>query len=76
MGITYFTSILNPPQVGLLGIGRIRPLPVCEGSDFRLENTVMLSLTVDHQAVDGTTGARFLSDLSDFIRDFDLLAIK
>ena len=74
MGITYFTPILNPPQVGILGIGKIRPMPQYHEEEIRFESTLSLSLTLDHQIVDGATGARFLADLSSFIRDFDLMA--
>jgi pyruvate dehydrogenase E2 component (dihydrolipoamide acetyltransferase) len=51
-----FTPIINPPQVAILGIGRIH-----SGSQLTL------SLTIDHQAVDGAPAAKFLSDLEDFV---------
>ena len=51
-GIDFFTPIINPPQVAILGIGRIH------------EGRVGLSLTIDHRALDGAPGARFLDDLA------------
>jgi pyruvate dehydrogenase E2 component (dihydrolipoamide acetyltransferase) len=51
-----FTPIINPPQVAILGIGRIRA-----GSQLTL------SLTIDHQAVDGAPAASFLSELEESI---------
>ena len=51
-----FTPIINPPQVAILGIGRIHA-----GSQLTL------SLTIDHQAVDGAPAAKFLSDLEAII---------
>jgi pyruvate dehydrogenase E2 component (dihydrolipoyllysine-residue acetyltransferase) len=47
-----FTPIINPPQVAILGIGRLQT-----GS------RLTLSLTIDHQAIDGAPAAKFLSDL-------------
>jgi pyruvate dehydrogenase E2 component (dihydrolipoamide acetyltransferase) len=55
-GVDHFTPIINPPQVAILGIGRIR-----------LKLT--LSLTIDHRAVDGAQGGQFLSALSAALED-------
>lgn len=55
--IEYFTPILNPPHVGILGVGR---------SPFD-DRRLPLSLTFDHAAVDGIDGARFLQALNDEI---------
>jgi pyruvate dehydrogenase E2 component (dihydrolipoamide acetyltransferase) len=63
-GVDAFTPILNPPQVAILGVGRIseRPARQAEGLDWR--KLVTLSLTVDHRAVDGAPGAQFLQTLA------------
>jgi pyruvate dehydrogenase E2 component (dihydrolipoamide acetyltransferase) len=58
-GIEYFTPILNPPHVGILGVGR---------SPSENQQRLPLSLTFDHAAVDGVDGARFLQALADEIR--------
>lgn len=50
-GVDHFTPIVNPPQVAILGVGRIR-------------QTLTLSLTIDHRAVDGAQGGQFLSALA------------
>lgn len=59
-GIRQFTPILNPPQIGILGVGAV---------DYMIKNTkegmlyypaVSLSLTIDHRIIDGGPGARFL----------------
>lgn len=62
-GIEYFTPILNPPHIGILGVGSLQPGP--DGAATRLP----LSLTFDHAAVDGVDGARFLQSLADEITD-------
>jgi pyruvate dehydrogenase E2 component (dihydrolipoamide acetyltransferase) len=64
LGIESFTPVLNPPQVAILGVGAIqlRPVRTKEGVDF--VETIGLSLTCDHQVIDGAPGARFLQLLA------------
>ncbi len=73
-GVEYFTPVLNPPQVAILGINTIQLKPVF-GPDGLVEHVphIGLSLTVDHQAVDGAPAARFLQKLSARIAGIDLL---
>lgn len=66
-GIDYFAPLLNPPQVGILGIGRLAPRPVAVGDGLRVEPTVHLSLSCDHRVIDGAPGAAFLSTLRGLI---------
>jgi pyruvate dehydrogenase E2 component (dihydrolipoamide acetyltransferase) len=56
-GVDSFDPIINPPQVGILGVGRIR-----DGDD---ERTCVLSLSFDHRAVDGADAARFLDTVAE-----------
>jgi pyruvate dehydrogenase E2 component (dihydrolipoamide acetyltransferase) len=74
LGIEWFTPILNPPQVAILGVGGITPHPV-EGEDGAVTFVphIALSLTIDHQVVDGAPGARFLSALGRALTAIDLL---
>jgi len=62
-GIDAFTPIINPPEVAILGVGRIdQHLALVDGQV--LARVVMtLSLTVDHRIVDGAPGAKFLQTL-------------
>ncbi|PJF25762.1 MAG: 2-oxo acid dehydrogenase subunit E2, partial [Phototrophicales bacterium] len=73
LGIEMFTPILNPPQVGILGVGAILPMPVDIDGETQFIPHIGLSLTIDHQAVDGAPGARFLQALAHNIAQFDLL---
>jgi pyruvate dehydrogenase E2 component (dihydrolipoamide acetyltransferase) len=61
LGVDAFTPIINPPEVAILGVGRIldQPAPAAGGITWRKSMT--LSLTVDHRAVDGAPAARFLA---------------
>ncbi|MCG8454359.1 MAG: 2-oxo acid dehydrogenase subunit E2 [Spirochaetales bacterium] len=66
-GIERFTPVLNAPEVAILGVGSLTNAPVERDGALALEKRMGLSLTVDHQAVDGAPGARFLSELSSFL---------
>jgi len=73
-GVESFTPVLNTPEVGILGVSAIVPR-VAAGKDGQLvlEPRMGLSLTVDHQVVDGAPAARILKAFSDAIADIDLL---
>jgi pyruvate dehydrogenase E2 component (dihydrolipoamide acetyltransferase) len=73
LGVEMFTPILNPPQVGILGVGSIVSTPVDLDGETQFIPHIGLSLTIDHQAVDGAPGARFLQALARSIAQFDLL---
>ena len=70
-GIENFTPILLFPQVGILGIGNIQLKPVERDKGVDFIPHLGLSLTVNHQAVDGAKGARFLQALSENIQRVD-----
>jgi pyruvate dehydrogenase E2 component (dihydrolipoamide acetyltransferase) len=71
LGIESFTPILNPPQVGILGVGTIRLQPVRRGGEVAFIDRIGLSLTCDHQAIDGAPGARFLAVLRKHIENVE-----
>jgi pyruvate/2-oxoglutarate dehydrogenase complex dihydrolipoamide acyltransferase (E2) component len=64
------TAILNPPQCGLLWIGRIRDRPVVlEDGTIAARPTMQACLTFDHRAVDGAAAAAFLSTFRELVAD-------
>jgi pyruvate dehydrogenase E2 component (dihydrolipoamide acetyltransferase) len=77
LGVQSFTPVLNAPQVGILGVGSIVPGPLLapDGSVSFIPQ-IGLSLTVNHQVVDGAPGARFLQTLAEDIARFDLLLAR
>jgi pyruvate dehydrogenase E2 component (dihydrolipoamide acetyltransferase) len=75
-GVHAFTPVLNAPQVGILGVGAIVPGPVMDGGATTFIAQIGLSLTINHQVVDGAPGARFLQALAADIARFDLLLAK
>ncbi len=73
LGIESFTPILNPPQVGILGLGSINLKPVQQDGEVAFLPHIGLSLTINHQVVDGAPAARFLQSLSANLAQIDLL---
>jgi pyruvate dehydrogenase E2 component (dihydrolipoamide acetyltransferase) len=69
LGIEWFTPVLNTPQVGILGVGA--PVPGYN-EDGEAIPQIGLSLTIDHRAVDGAPGARFLAEVARSIATFEL----
>lgn len=68
MGIDAFDAILNVPQVAILAVGATRRqfVPTDDGTgEWRLR--ARLTLTCDHRAVDGATGARFLAVIREYL---------
>ena len=76
MGIESFTPVLNPPQVGILGVCTItRRIRTVNGQDVSYP-AMGLSLTFDHRAIDGAPAAKFLQALCNNLENFDLLLAK
>ncbi len=73
LGIESFTPILNPPQVAILGVGNVNLKPVDVDGEVAFIAHLGLSLTINHQVVDGAPGARFLQALSKNLSDLEIL---
>jgi pyruvate dehydrogenase E2 component (dihydrolipoamide acetyltransferase) len=75
-GITSFTPILTPPQIAVLGVGSVeRVLKETPGGGFAFRSMLNVSLTIDHRAVDGADGARFLQALAEMLQTPDQLLL-
>jgi pyruvate dehydrogenase E2 component (dihydrolipoamide acetyltransferase) len=61
--ITFFNSILNPPQSGILSFGKMVDRPVVIAGSVGIRPMAEITLAVDHRIVDGAVGAKFLQDL-------------
>ncbi len=66
-GIDAFTPILNAPECGILGIGRIQRRPAVVNDQILPRDQMTLSLTFDHRALDGAPAARFLQTVARLI---------
>jgi pyruvate dehydrogenase E2 component (dihydrolipoamide acetyltransferase) len=67
--VDHFSPILNLPEVGILGVGRIIEKPVVFHGEIQVRSMMSLSLTIDHRVVDGAPGAEFLQSLSAALTD-------
>jgi 2-oxoglutarate dehydrogenase E2 component (dihydrolipoamide succinyltransferase) len=70
------TPILNPPQVGILGLHKIEDRPVAQGGQVVVRPMMYLALTYDHRIVDGLEAVQFLVRVKEFIEDPGHLLIE
>jgi pyruvate dehydrogenase E2 component (dihydrolipoamide acetyltransferase) len=70
IGGTYFTPIINAPEVSILGVCRSTMRPVWDGKAFQPRLILPLSLSWDHRVIDGAAAARFNAYLSAVLADF------
>jgi pyruvate dehydrogenase E2 component (dihydrolipoamide acetyltransferase) len=70
IGGTYFTPIINAPEVAILGVCRSQTRPVWDGKQFAPRLMLPLSLSWDHRVVDGAGAARFNAYLAQILADF------
>jgi pyruvate dehydrogenase E2 component (dihydrolipoamide acetyltransferase) len=61
------TPIINLPECAVLGVGRIAPRPAVVDGELCVRQTVTLSLTYDHRAIDGAPAARFLERVKQLV---------
>ena len=67
--IDAFTPIVNPPQVAILGVGRVVEKPVIQDGQVAKGSLMYLSLTFDHRIVDGAPAAEFLQTVKKHLED-------
>jgi len=73
-GVESFSPILNPPQVAILGVNAIQLKPVRRDGVVEFADHIGLSLTCDHQVIDGAPAARFLQVVRDRIENIERIA--
>lgn len=67
--IDAFTPLLDPPQTGILGVGRARLRPAVVGGEVVPRRLMVLSLTFDHRVLDGAPAAAFLQEVAEILED-------
>lgn len=70
IGAGPFLPIINPPQVGILGVGKARMTPVYRDGQFVPRRVLQLCVAYDHRLVDGAIGARFTNEIVKVLKDF------
>ncbi len=68
-GIEHFIAVLNPPQAAILAVGATEDKAVVVEGEVVVRPRMELTLTCDHRAVDGATGAEFLGDVKAFLEE-------
>jgi pyruvate dehydrogenase E2 component (dihydrolipoamide acetyltransferase) len=78
IGGTYFTPIVNVPEVAILGVGRSMKMPACGREDglCRPRHMLPLSLSYDHRLIDGADGARFIRWVVEAIEEPLLISLE
>ena len=75
IGGTFFTPIINAPEVAILGVSRSAMKPVWNGKEFAPRLILPMSLSYDHRVVDGAAGARFSTYLASLMSDIRKLVL-
>jgi len=71
IGGTYFTPIVNPPEVAILGISRSADEPVFIEGKFRRRLILPFALSYDHRVIDGATAVRFTTAFGQILSDLE-----
>ena len=67
--IDNFTAIINPPDACILAIGAIRQEPAVINGEIKPASKMKVTMSCDHRAVDGATGAKFLQSLKNILEN-------
>jgi pyruvate dehydrogenase E2 component (dihydrolipoamide acetyltransferase) len=69
LGVESFTPIINQPQAGILGIGKILEKPVVIAGGIHVRSMMTLSIVFDHRLLDGAPAAKFLAKVKALLED-------
>jgi len=75
IGGTYFTPIINAPEVAIMGVCRSQTRPVWDGQQFVPRLMLPLSLSWDHRVIDGAAAARFNTYFASCLSDLRRIAL-
>ncbi len=75
LGIENFTPVINPPEVGILGVCNMTQRVKTVDGQITTYPAMGLSLTFDHRALDGAPAARFLKELCESLANFSILLV-
>ncbi len=71
IGGTYFTPIINAPEVAILGVTSVQTRPVWNGHEFAPRQILPLSLSYDHRVINGADAARFVRKIAAALTQWD-----
>jgi 2-oxoglutarate dehydrogenase E2 component (dihydrolipoamide succinyltransferase) len=70
------TPILNPPQVGILGLHKIEPRPIAVEDELKIRPMMYVAVSYDHRIVDGREAVQFLVRIKELIEDPEMLLLE
>jgi len=76
LGGMFATPVLNHPEVGILGIHRMRPTPVVRDGQIVIRDVMHVSVTSDHRVVDGHEAAAFCYEVIKYLEEPGLLFMR
>ena len=75
LGVDGFTPILNPPETGILGVGRVIEKPAVHNGEIAIRQMMTLSLTFNHMTTDGAPAMAFLRELGDMLENPGMMIV-
>jgi pyruvate dehydrogenase E2 component (dihydrolipoamide acetyltransferase) len=69
LDIDEFTAVINPPEAGILAVGRIVRKPAAQQEQVVLRRSMRITMSCDHRVIDGATGAQFLQTLKGMLEN-------
>jgi pyruvate dehydrogenase E2 component (dihydrolipoamide acetyltransferase) len=69
LDIDEFTAVINPPETGILAVGRIAEKPVVQNGAIGIGRRLRMTMSCDHRVIDGATGAQFLKTLKGMLEN-------
>src|SRR6478609_747269 len=67
--IEHFTAIINPPEAGILAVGKVREEPAVVNGQVVVRQKMRMTMSCDHRVIDGATGAAFLKTLKTLLEN-------
>ena len=74
-GISYGTPVINYPELGILGVGKISQKPVVVNGEIKISYVLPLSIAVDHRIIDGADAGRFLMRIKELLNNPELMLL-
>jgi pyruvate dehydrogenase E2 component (dihydrolipoamide acetyltransferase) len=75
-GSSFGVPVINYPEAGILGVGKITKKPVVLDDEIEIRNILPLSMSFDHRIVDGADAGRFMNTIKDFLSNPQLLLLS
>jgi pyruvate dehydrogenase E2 component (dihydrolipoamide acetyltransferase) len=76
IGGMYSTPIINPPEIAIMGVHRIRDMPLVVDGKIAIRKVMGISLCFDHRVVDGAEATEFMNEVKMHLEDPDLLLVE